>query len=58
MVYMIKKDGKFVKDYSEGAKLTMDYMKAEKFTSEKSAVIAAQAYGKRNGKGYTVVKAF
>ena len=27
-------------------------MKAEKFTSEKSAVIAAQAYGKRNGKGY------
>ena len=36
----------------------MDYMKAEKFTSEKSAVIAAQAYGKRNGKGYTVVKAF
>lgn len=55
-LYCIKKNGKFVKDFTDGEKLTIDFMKAEKYTNKKSAIIAAQEYGKRNGKGYTVVE--
>lgn len=58
MVYLIKKNGKFVKDYTEGTKLTSNYNLAEKYTSKKAAQIAAQQYGRINGAGYTVVKAF
>lgn len=55
-VYLIKKDGKYVKDFTDGEKLTKVLSLAEKYTSKKSAVIAAKMYGKNFGKGFTVVE--
>lgn len=57
-VYVIKKDGKYVQDLTDGEKLTKTYDKAEKFLNKKSAEIASRDYGRRYGKGYTVVKIF
>lgn len=55
MLYAIKKNNKFVKDFTEGTKLTTNYSLAEKFLTKKAAIIAAQEYGRNNGSGYTVV---
>lgn len=54
--YMIMKDGKYVKDFTDGEKLTSNWNLAEKFTSKKAATVAAQAYGKVHGKGFKVVE--
>lgn len=55
-VYLIKKDGKYVKDFTDGEKLTKVLSLAEKYTSKKNAIVAAQMYGKNFGKGFTVVE--
>lgn len=57
-VYVIKKDGKFVKDFSDGAEFTKNIRSSEKYTSLKSARIAASQYGRKYGKGYSVTEAF
>lgn len=54
--YTIKKNGKYVKDYSDGEKLTKVLQNAEKYTHKKSALVNAQQYGKLYGKGFTVVE--
>lgn len=54
--YTIKKNGKYVKDYSDGEKLTKVLQNAEKYTNKKSALVNAQQYGKLYGKGFTVVE--
>lgn len=55
-IYMIMKDGKYVKDFTDGEKLTSNWNLVEKFTSKKAAIVAAQAYGKIYGKGFKVVE--
>lgn len=55
-MFVIMKNGKFVKDYTEGKKLTSAFSKAELYKDKKSAEVAAQQYGKVNGKGFKVVK--
>ena len=54
--YAIKKNRKYVKDCSEGEKLTKVLQNAEKYTNKKSALVNAQQYGKLYGKGFTVVE--
>lgn len=54
-VYTIMKNGKYVKDYTDGEKLTTNFALAEKYTTEKAARVAAQAYGREYGKGFHVV---
>lgn len=54
-LYLIKKNGKFTKDFEEGAKLTINIDLAERFTNKKAANEAARKYGKMYGKGYSVV---
>ena len=56
MLYAIKKDGKFVKEFSDGTEFTKSKEHAEYFTSKKSACECAREYGRKNGKGYTVVE--
>lgn len=58
MMYAIKKNNKFVKDFTDGTKLTTSYLLAEKFLTKKAATIAAQEYGRNNGSGYTVVSIY
>ena len=55
-LYCIKKNGKFVRDFTDGEKLTSNWNLVEKFTSKKAATVAAQAYGKIYGKGFKVVE--
>lgn len=55
-MFAIMKNGKFVKDFTEGKKLTTNTTLIERYTNEKSAKIAAQQYGKNNGTGYKVVR--
>ena len=55
-MYAIKKDGRFVKDFSEGAEFTGSFKWIEKYRTYKSALLAAQSYGKVHGKGYHVVE--
>lgn len=55
-VYTIKKNNKYVKDFTDGEKLTNSLSQAEKYTSKKSAIVAAQMYGKQFGKGFVVVE--
>lgn len=50
--YMIMKNGKYVKDYTDGKALTTSFKMAEKYTEEKAALKAAQQYGKN----YKVVR--
>lgn len=54
-VYTIMKNGKYVKDWTEGEKLTTNYNLAEKYTNKKSAEAAARQYGKAYGTGFYVV---
>ena len=54
--YVIKKDGKFVKDFSEGKKTTVQFSQIEFYTSRKAAIEAAREYGRMNGKGYSVAE--
>lgn len=56
MLYAIMKDGKYVKEFSEGQEFTKGRNHAEYFTSKKSATTCASEYGKKNGKGYKVVE--
>lgn len=56
MLFVIMKSGKFVEDYTNGEKLTSSYDKAEKYNNKKSAITAAQEYGRKNGGGYSVTK--
>lgn len=58
MLYTIKKDGKFVKEFSEGKEFTKSKNRAEYYTNKKSAIIAAQEYGRKFGSGYTVKEIF
>lgn len=55
-VFVIMKNGKFVKDFTDGTKVTTDYRAAEKYVSKKNAVLAARKYSRDNGKGYSVVE--
>lgn len=55
-MFTIMKNGKFVKDFTDGEKLTANFSLAEKYTDEKSARIAAQQYGRSIGTGFKVVK--
>lgn len=55
-VFVIMKNGKFVKDFTDGTKVTIDYRAAEKYVSKKNAVLAARQYSRDNGKGYSVVE--
>ncbi len=59
-IYGIKKNGKYVKDFSEGTEFTTlrNYAWVEKYTSKKGATTAAQEYGKKNGAGYTVAEIY
>ena len=45
-IYMIMKNGKYVKDYTDVKVLTTSFKMAEKYTEEKAAIKAAQQYGK------------
>ena len=54
-LYVIKKDNKYVKDFSNGEEFTKQYDKAEKFTDKQSANEYAAKYSKWYGKGYKVV---
>lgn len=57
-LYLIKKNGRFTKDFEEGTKFTTNMDLAERFTNKKSASEAARKYGKEHGKGYSVVTIF
>lgn len=54
--WAIKKDGKYVRNFSDGKKLTAGFYNIERYTNKKSAEIMAREYGRKNGKGYTVVE--
>lgn len=53
--YLIQKNGKFVRDFSDGERFTVIFSLAERYTSKKAAAAMASLYGRRNGKGYKVV---
>lgn len=53
--YAIKKDGKYVRQYSDGLKTTTRFDLIELYTSKKAAQEAAREYGRKNGKGYSTV---
>ena len=55
-LFTIKKNGKYIKDFTDGCELTADLSKAEQYTSKKSALVVAREYAKQNGNGYTVVE--
>lgn len=57
-MFVIMKNGKFVKDFSEGTKFTSNPYtnQVEKYLSKRSAEEAAREYGRKNGKGYKVVE--
>ena len=56
MTYGIKKDGRYVKDLTDGEVLTKTTWKAERYTTKAVAVKMAREYGRRYGKGFTVVE--
>lgn len=56
MLYAIKKNGKFVKDFSEGTEFTNNKKNIEYYTTRRYAVNAAREYGRKNGGGYSVVE--
>ena len=53
--YAIKKDGKYVRVFTEGKKTTTRFDLIEFYTSKKAAQEAAREYGRKNGKGYSAV---
>ena len=54
-IWVICKDGKMVKDFDFfGKELTTQIDLAAQYTNRKAAIVAAQAYGKQYGPGYTV----
>ena len=55
-MYAIKKNDRFVKDFSDGAEFTSSFSWIEKYRAKKAALLAAQRYGKVHGKGYQVVE--
>lgn len=55
-MFVIMKNGKYTKDFTDGEKLTVNYTLAEKFTNKKTAMTTAQQYGKDHGKGFKVVE--
>lgn len=57
-LFVIKKDGKYVKDMTDGSGFTKSYQQAEKYTNKKSAQEAARDYARRYGKGYSVFNVF
>lgn len=57
-LFVIKKDGKYVKDMTDGSEFTKSYQQAEKYTNKKSAQEAARDYARRYGKGYSVFNVF
>jgi len=56
MMYSIKKDGKWVKDFSDGAELTSNKKFRELYRDKKSAVQMAREYGRKYGSGFVVVQ--
>ena len=56
MLYVIKKNGLFTKDFTHGAELTKSRNKAEYFTDKKKAAIVAREYGRLYGPGFSVVE--
>lgn len=56
MLYAIKKNGKFVKEFSEGTEFTNNKKNIEYYTIKWCAVTAAREYGRKNGGGYSVVE--
>ena len=57
-MFAIKKNGKYVKDFSDGEELTTVFNQIELYRTKASAVNAAREYGSKYGKGYTVVKMY
>lgn len=55
-LFAIMKNNKFVRDMTDGEKLTTSWSLIEKYTSKKAAEEAARAYGRNNGAGYHVVQ--
>lgn len=55
-MFTIIKNGKYVKEFSNGEEFTKGKNHAEYYNKKKSAVIAAQEYGRKFGAGYTVVE--
>ena len=57
-MYAIKKNGKYVKDFSNGTEFTTlrGWNWIEKYTTKKAALVKAQEYSRNNGKGYSVVE--
>ena len=53
-MFTIKKDGKYVKDFTDGKEVTLNWDLMEKYLTKESAVAAAREYGQKNGKGYSV----
>ena len=56
--YAIKKNGRFVKDFSDGAEFTSNPDWVEKYSSKEAALVAARDYGRAHGKGYHVVELY
>lgn len=56
MVYAVKKNGKFVREFSEGMEFTGNKKYIEYYRTKRSAVVAASEYGRKNGGGYSVVE--
>lgn len=56
--YAIKniKSGKYVRDFSNGCRFTIECNQIEFYTSKKAAINAAREYGRTNGAGYKVVR--
>ena len=57
-MFVIMKNGKFVKNFSDGTKFTSNLYtnQVETYLSKKSAKETAREYGRKNGKGYRVVE--
>lgn len=54
-IWVICKGSKMVMDYDfSGTQLTNDIRLAAQYVNRKAAIVAAQAYGKQYGPGYTV----
>ena len=58
MLYAIKKNGKYVKDFTDGEKLTVLFNLIELHRTKASALNSAREYGRKYGKGFTVVEMF
>ena len=57
-IYAIKKNGKYVKDFSNGTEFVnlSNWRAVEKIMDKKAAIRIAQEYGRKNGSGYEVVE--